>query len=63
MKKQTSALPKPVAKQLPKKNQCKLNKNILTVIFDIAGTSEWLRLRQVSKMFDEAAFSMKNYKL
>lgn len=33
------------------------------MIFDIAGTSEWLRLRQVCKLFDEAAFSMKNFKV
>lgn len=39
----------------------RLNKNILTVIFEIAGKSEWLRLRQVSKQFDEAAFFMRSY--
>ena len=40
-----------------------LNKNVLTVIMDIAGTKEWLRLRQVSKEFNEAAFFMKNFKV
>lgn len=33
------------------------------MVFEIAGTSEWLRLRQVSRQFDEAAFSMKNFKV
>ena len=37
--------------------------NVLTVIMDIAGTKEWLRLRQVSKLFNEAAFFMKNFKV
>lgn len=47
-----------------KKAKCQsLSKNILTVIFDIAGIKEWLRMRQVSKQFDEAAYSMKNYQL
>ena len=40
-----------------------LSKNIMTVVFDFVGTSEWLRLRLVCKNFNEAAYSMKNYKL
>ena len=35
-----------------KKKGFVLNKNILTVIMDIAGTREWLRLRLVSKIFN-----------
>ena len=31
---------------------------MLTVIFDIAGHEEWLRLRQVCRLFDDASYSM-----
>ena len=36
----------------------KLSRSVLTVIFDIAGHEEWLRLRQVCRLFDDASYSM-----
>ena len=36
----------------------KLNRNVMTVVFDLAGHEEWLRLRQVCRLFDDASYSM-----
>ena len=30
----------------------------MTVVFDFAGHEEWLRLRQVCRLFDDASYSM-----
>ena len=36
----------------------KLSRSVMTVIFDLCGHEEWLRLRQVCRLFDDASFSM-----
>ena len=36
----------------------KLSRNVMTIVYDLAGHEEWLRLRQVCRLFDDASYSM-----
>lgn len=36
----------------------KLSRSVMTVVYDIAGHEEWLRLRQVCRLFDDASYNM-----
>ena len=36
----------------------KLNRNVMTVIYEMGGHQEWLRLRLACRLFDDASYSM-----
>ena len=36
----------------------KLSRSIMTVVYELAGHEEWLRLRQVCRLFDDASYNM-----
>ena len=39
----------------------KLSRSVMTIVYDFAGHEEWLRLRQVCRLFDDSSHSMAKY--
>ena len=45
-------------REVSRQPRFKLSRNVMTIVYDLAGHEEWLRLRQVCRLFDDASYSM-----